>query len=94
MPLVIVSSVNYTVMQFSESRYQEAGTSGFMYDMLFLQGPIEEDEVFEGDWDDEEDEDFDDQMESTNDEHEIRVGDDVREPDPDEDDHLPDDDLQ
>jgi hypothetical protein len=81
-------------MQFSESRYQEAGVSGFMYDTLFLQGPIEEDEVFEGDWDDEEDEDFDDQMENTNDEHEIRVGDDVREPDPEEDDHLPDDDLQ
>lgn len=48
----------------------------------------------EGDWDDEEDEDFDDQMESENDMHEIRVDDDLGEPDPEEDDHLPEEELQ
>lgn len=50
----------------------------------------------EGDWDDEEDEDFDDNMEVEDDLNEIRVGDDLDEPnaDPDDDDHLPDDDLQ
>jgi hypothetical protein len=83
-----------SVMQFSESRYYETSAPGFRYDTLFLQGPIEEDEIFEGDWDDEEDEDFDDQVEDKDDMHEIRVGDDVREPDPEDDDHLPDDDLQ
>ena len=53
-----------------------------------LGGPLE------GSWDDEEDEDFDDQMESRNDLNEIRVGDDIGEPDPEDADHLPDDDLQ
>ena len=58
--------------------------------------PDEDDEIVEGDWDDEEDEDFDDQMENLNDLNEIRAGDDLDEPDidPDDDDHLPDDDLQ
>lgn len=81
-------------MQFSESRYYETSDSGFMYDTLFLQAPDEEEDVVEGDWDDEDDEDFDDQVEDKDDMHEIRVGDDVREPDPEDDDHLPDDDLQ
>ena len=81
-------------MQFSESRYQEKDHFVFKYDTLFLQDPGEDDEPVEGDWNDEQDEDFDDQMESENDLHEIRVGDDVREPNPEEDDHLPDDDLQ
>jgi hypothetical protein len=52
------------------------------------------DEPVEGDWDDEEDEDFDDAVESRNDLNEIRAGDDIGEPDPEDDDHLPDDDLQ
>ena len=58
--------------------------------------PGGDDDFVEGDWDDEEDEDFDDQMEDEDDLNEIRVGDDVYEPDPDpdDDDHLPDDDLQ
>ena len=48
----------------------------------------------EGDWEDEEDEDFDDQMESVNDQHEIQVDDDLGEPDPEDDDHLPEEELQ
>ncbi|MFA6087673.1 hypothetical protein [Mucilaginibacter sp.] len=43
----------------------------------------------DGDWNDEEDEDFDDQTESRNDLHEIQVDDDLGEPDPEEDDHMP-----
>lgn len=55
----------------------------------------DEDDFVEGDWDDEDDEDFDDNMEVEDDLNEIRVGDDLNEPDadPDNDDHLPDDDL-
>ena len=55
-----------------------------------------DDDFVEGDWNDEEDEDFDDKMEVEDDLNEIRVGDDINEPnaDPDDDDHLPDDELQ
>jgi hypothetical protein len=48
----------------------------------------------EGDWDDQEDEDFDDILDDKEDLHEIQVDDDMAEPDPEDDDHLPDDDLQ
>lgn len=82
-------------MEFSESRYQEANHSVFMYDTLFLQAPDEDDEpAVEGDWADEDDEDFDDQVEDRNDLNEIRAADDIGEPDPEDADHLPDDDLQ
>ncbi|MBS7565871.1 hypothetical protein KHS38_15795 [Mucilaginibacter sp. Bleaf8] len=40
------------------------------------------------------DEDFDDFMEDENDLREIRVNDDLGEPDPEDDDHLPDEELQ
>jgi len=52
------------------------------------------DDFTEGDWGDEEDEDFDDLAEDEDDLNEIRVGDDLDEPDPEDDDHLPDDDQQ
>ena len=55
--------------------------------------PDEDDDVVEGDWSDEEDEDFDDQFNDPDDLNEVRVGDDLLEPDPDAD-HLPNDDLQ
>jgi hypothetical protein len=57
-------------------------------DDLNLTPPAEEAPV-EGDWNDEEDEDFDDQMEFEEDMREIRTGDDVGEPDPEDDDHMP-----
>ena len=50
------------------------------------EGPVE------GDWDDEDDEDFDDQAADLDDLHEIQVDDDIGEPDPEDDDHFPDDD--
>lgn len=52
------------------------------------------DDPLEGDWNDEEDEDFDDILDDKEDLHEIQVDDDMGEPDPEDDDHLPDDDLQ
>lgn len=52
------------------------------------------DDPLEGDWNDEEDEDFDDILEDKDDLHEVQVGDDTDEPDPEDDDHLPDDDWQ
>jgi hypothetical protein len=47
---------------------------------------------FEGDWNDEEDEDFDDILDDKEDLHEIQVDDDMGEPDPEDDDHFPEDD--
>jgi len=64
-----------------------------LIDDLFLLSP-RNDEDIEGDWDDEDDEDFDDQLDAESDLHEIKVTEDVDEPDPEDDDHLPDDDLQ
>ncbi|GAA4922937.1 hypothetical protein [Mucilaginibacter defluvii] len=49
---------------------------------------------YEGDWDDEEDEQFDDLIESENEISRIRRDNDWDEIDEDDDDHLPDDDLQ
>jgi hypothetical protein len=74
----------------------------FMYDTIYFQGPGE-DEI-EGDWNDEEDEDFDDRAADLDDLNAIRVDDDLNEPnaedeyditnpDPD-DDHLPEEELQ
>ncbi|MDB5287424.1 MAG: hypothetical protein JWR05_2373 [Mucilaginibacter sp.] len=80
-------------MELFKSRYHEAEHSVFKYDTLFLQGPGEEDEPVEGDWNDEEDEDFDDKTEFINDMHEIQVDDDLGEPDSEDDDHMPNGDL-
>ncbi|WP_439696179.1 hypothetical protein ACFGVS_25930 [Mucilaginibacter sp. AW1-7] len=52
------------------------------------------DDDIEGDWDDEDDEDFDDQLDAESDLREIQTGNDIDEPGPEDDDHLPDDDLQ
>lgn len=51
------------------------------------------DDPLEGDWDDQEDEDFDDILEDKEDLHEIQVDGSIGEPDPEDDDHLPDDDI-
>ena len=80
-------------MEFFESRYQNTDHSVFKYDTLFLQGPGEEDEPVEGDWNDEEDEYFDDKTEFINDIHEIQVDDDLVEPDAEDDDHMPNGDM-
>ncbi|MDB4920617.1 hypothetical protein [Mucilaginibacter sp.] len=52
--------------------------------------PADEDGIA-GDWNDEDDEDFDDLADDENDLHDIIVEEDIE--DPDDDDHLPDDDL-
>lgn len=53
-----------------------------------------DDDYDDEDLDDDLDESFDDDAEAENDLNEIRVGDDLREPDPEDDDHLPDEELQ
>lgn len=59
--------------------------------ILFTPG---EDDDLVGDWDDEEDEQFDDLIESESEISRIRRDNDWDEIDEDDDDHLPDDDLQ
>lgn len=53
-----------------------------------------DDNPIEGDWNDEDDEDFDDQLDAESNLPQIRVGEDIDEPDQEDDDHLPEDDLQ
>ncbi|MBB3967664.1 hypothetical protein [Mucilaginibacter phyllosphaerae] len=79
-------------MQFASHQPDQDNAEDFADD-LNLTPPAEEKPV-EGDWNDEDDEDFDDQMEFEEDLREIRTGDDLGEPDPEDDDHLPDEELQ
>lgn len=60
-------------------------------DTFTASAPRGDDDV-EGDWNDEDDEDFDDFADDENDLHDIIVEENI--PDPDDDDHLPDDDDQ
>ena len=48
-----------------------------------------DDDTAESDWDDEDDEDFDDMAADLDDLHEIQIDDDLGVPDPEDDDHLP-----
>jgi hypothetical protein len=79
-------------MQFANQYPSQDNTENFADDLNLT--PPDEETPTEGDWNDEEDEDFDDQTESRNDLHEIQVDDDLGEPDAEEDDHLPDEELQ
>ncbi|RYU90857.1 hypothetical protein EWM62_09460 [Mucilaginibacter terrigena] len=56
--------------------------------------PSGDEKPVEGDWNDEDDEDFDDKMDFEEDLREIRTGDDIGEPDPEDDDHLPEEEGQ
>ena len=78
-------------MQFTES---EILIDNFFVDIAIMLFPGGSEHAIEGDWDDEDDEDFDDRLDAENDLREIKVRDNVYEPDPEDDDHLPDDDLQ
>jgi hypothetical protein len=62
-----------------------------IFDSITLLSPREDDDDVEGDWNDEEDEDFDDRVEDTNDLHEIMTDNNLL--DPDDEDHLPDNDF-
>ncbi|MBD1383928.1 hypothetical protein IDJ75_01445 [Mucilaginibacter rigui] len=79
-------------MQFASQQPDPDNAEDFADD-LNLTPPAEE-PLVEGDWNDEEDEDFDDQMEFEDDMREIRTGDDVGEPDPEDDDHMPNGDVK
>jgi hypothetical protein len=52
----------------------------------------DDDAPVEGDWDDEDDEDFDDRIADLDDLHEIQVDEDMGEPAIDDDDHFPEED--
>ena len=77
-------------MQFTEN---EVLIDNFFVNSTSMLAPGGE-RAIEGDWDDEDDEDFDDRLDAENDLREIKVRDNVYEPDTEDDDHLPDDDLQ
>lgn len=79
-------------MQFASQYPGQDNTEDFADDINLT--PPAEDSPVEGDWNDEEDEDFDDQMELEEDMREIRTADDLEEPDPEDDDHMPDGDMQ
>jgi len=81
-------------MQLEYLESQTTHSPGFMYDTIYFQHPDEDDEPIDDDWDDEDDEEFDDEAGDLDDLHEIQVDDDLNEPDPGDDDHFPDDDLQ
>jgi len=72
----------------------EQSMSGLAQYLFTVQVTPDEDDDLEGDWNDEDDEDFDDRLDDIDDLNEIRAADDLGEPDPEDDDHLPDDDLQ
>ena len=78
-------------MQFTEN---EVLIDNFVVNSTSILSPGGGERAIEGDWDDEDDEDFDDRLDAENDLREIKVRDNVYEPDPEDDDHLPDDDLQ
>jgi hypothetical protein len=67
--------------------------SNILFDGVISLPPRGDDEI-DGDWDDEDDEDFDDQLDAESDLPEIPAGNNIDGPDPEDDDHLPDDDLQ
>ncbi len=73
-------------MQFA-SQYPDENAEDFADDLNLE--PTDEGNPVEGDWEDEEDEDFDDRMEFEEDMREIRTGDDIGEPDPEDEDHMP-----
>ncbi|WP_214072184.1 hypothetical protein [Mucilaginibacter sp. dw_454] len=89
-------------MQFTDFNNDKTESANFLYDTIYFQAPGEKD-YDNNDWDDEKDEDFDDEefedeAEDVDDLHEIRVDDDLNEPDGEkydisrldpEDDHLP-----
>ncbi|MES2268727.1 MAG: hypothetical protein V4520_18325 [Bacteroidota bacterium] len=75
-------------MQFASQHPDQDNNEDFA-DELNLTPPAEEDAAIEGDWQDEEDEDFEDQMEFEEDMREIRTDDDLGEPDPEDGDHMP-----
>jgi hypothetical protein len=79
-------------MQLATIQAEKGTGNSLTFDEILMYGGG--DEPLEGDWDDQEDEDFDDILEDKEDLHEIQVDDDRGEPDPEDDDHLPDDDLQ
>ena len=72
-------------MEFVDLKYQDTALPA--YNNIMMLAPGGDDDEFESDWEDEDD-DLDDELDDL---HEIQVDDDLNEPDPEDDDHLPDD---
>ena len=79
-------------MQFANQNPDQDNSEDFADDLNLA--PPDNGKPVEGDWNDEEDEDFEDRMEFDEDLREIRADDDLGEPDPEDDDHLPEEELQ
>jgi hypothetical protein len=78
-----------------EKHFTFNNTSIFPGDDYSGDESFDEDDTLESDLpEDEEDEFLDDDLETDNDLREIRVNDDLGEPDPEDDDHLPEEELQ
>jgi hypothetical protein len=103
--LIVFTIPKLTAMEFDFIESQASiSHNTFMYDTIYFQAPGEDENFTEGDWNDEEDEDFDDKAEDLDDLNAIKSGDDLNEPDgesvyditnPDpDDDHLPEEELQ
>lgn len=75
-------------MLFPENKYDEAPASN----TITMLSPGGEDDNEEGDWTDIDDEDFEDMAEDRDDFQQMELDNDIF--DPDDDDHLPDDDLE
>ena len=90
--LAKLSFLEITFMQIANQNPDQDNNQA-LADDINLTPPAEGNPV-EGDREDEEDEDFEDQMEFEEDLREIRADDDLGEPDPEDDDHLPEEELQ
>ena len=73
------------------NKHGNLSDDNYSFDAMLMYGGG--DTPLEGDWNDEEDEDFDDLLDDKDDLNELRADDDTLEPDPEDDDHLPDEDL-
>lgn len=90
--MIVFKTPTHTAMEFDYIESQASTSHNtFMYDTIYFQQPGEDD-FTEGDWDDEEDEDFDDRAEDL-DANDADEEYDITNPDPD-DDHLPEEELQ
>ena len=80
-------------MQLIDFEYENINTGPFPLNTLTLEMPGDDDDVEDedGDWSDIDDEDFEDMAEDEDDLHEIQQDNNIL--DPDDDDHLPDNDF-
>ena len=88
-----VNIFNLETMQLTDFEYQNVNAKLFVLNTITLNMPGDDDDVEDedGDWSDIDDEDFEDMAEDEDDLHEIQLDNNIL--DPDDDDHLPEDDF-